>query len=237
MKLQLLILSMFLAWFYPSGLRADNQKPFELTTLLGETYHRCHLIKATPAALTVSHDSGVSKVSFDLLDDTWREKFHFDPDKAREFEKEEQEKKLVAEERRQRLIKERDKQLNSQMKQLTVAEKQRLLAQEAEEAKRAASTPALAPFPGDPINQVVSRTEIVIPPVSVLGTPYTPNSSNRSQSYILPYDSGVYNGYSGGSGPVYVPQLNPFCPPVQSHQGTVISGLRSYGGAVIRIGP
>jgi len=73
--------------------------------------------------------------------------------------------------------------------------------------------------------------------VSVLGTPYTPNSSNRSQTYVQPYDGGVYSGYSVGNGPVYVPQLNPFCPVIQSHQGTVISGIRPFGGTFIRIGP
>lgn len=240
MKTHLLITFILAVWCCPPLLRAEGEKPFELTTLLGETYHRCHLIKATPAALTVSHESGVSKVPFQILSDTWREKFHYDEEKAREFEKEEADKRQVAEARRQKLIKERDKELNTQMKQLSATEKK----QAEEEAQRIANrTPALAPFPGDPVNQVVTRTEIVVPPVSVLGTPYTPNYTNRSQTYVLPYDAsgGGYYVYPNG-GTVIVPQGNPYCPTVPSqsglyHQGSGLMGQRSFGGTIIRIGP
>ncbi len=229
--------------------QSEEMKPFELKTLLGETLHNCRIIKATPAALTLAHDNGVSKVGFDNLDDTWRGKFHYDPDKAHDFEKVEEKNRQLAEAKRKELNKQRERVETKQMKELAEVEKKQLEVQAKRDkerekalldaaAKQAANgkqSPPLAPFPGDPNNQVMTTTEIVVPPVTPLGTPYTPGV-NKSQTYVYP-NGGYY--VVPGNGTIYITPGYPYpygqCPPGYNRSGA--TGQISIGPTVIRIGP
>jgi hypothetical protein len=76
-------------------------KPFQLTTLKGDTYENCYILKRTPEGLSVLHDKGVTKISFVVLGDEWRKKYRYDATKAAEFVKAETERKeqLIASER------------------------------------------------------------------------------------------------------------------------------------------
>src|SRR5438046_975889 len=100
MKFSLLLALISLSATALRAVDGEDQKPFELTTLLGETFHACRIIKATPEAITVAHDKGVTKVPFDNLRDEWKVLFHYTPAKAREFLKEEQQRLAAAEVKR-----------------------------------------------------------------------------------------------------------------------------------------
>ena len=138
-------------------LRAADRTPFELTTLLGETYHGCRILKVTPEAMTIVYDNGVSKVPFELLGDAWKELYHYDPDKAHEFAEHEEAKRQAAEERRREELKALDKQKNQQMTELLKSEHQRdefearLAKDQADAAAKATATPA------SPSNSRLSR--------------------------------------------------------------------------------
>lgn len=185
-----------------TSLRAGERTPFELTTLLGETYHNCRILKVTPAALTVAYDSGVAKVPFDLLGDAWRDLYHYDPEKARNFMDREEEKRKQAEAKQKEHMRAVEEQRNQTMALLVKADKQReameakLAKDQAEAAAKAAATPpSLAPYPGDP---AVPQN----PPITNI---YTPNQPVTGGGYPPAYDAG--SGYSGGGYPYggYVP--------------------------------
>src|ERR1700755_779728 len=122
MKGALLAMLIFLS---TTSLRAGERTPFELTNLLGETYHNCRILKVTPAALTVAYDNGVAKVPFDLLGDAWRDLYHYDPEKARNFMDREEEKRKQAEEKQKEHMRAVEEQRNESMALLVKADKQR----------------------------------------------------------------------------------------------------------------
>lgn len=197
------------------------QKPIELTTLLGETYHNARIIKATPDAITVVHDAGVSKVSFESLSDEWKKMFHYDADKAREFQKQEEIKRQVAEENRKNVQKEYEDKTNKQMAELALRERQRMEF----EAKLARQQAESAPK----TSGLTSTTEVVVPLTTPITQVYTPGYTRGQgvQSTIInegtiftPGDGRLYYinpGYinPGYSGPVYYtpPYTIPYCPP------------------------
>lgn len=194
----------------------DIQKPIELTTLLGEIYHNARIIKATPDAITVVHDAGVSKVSFESLSDEWRKNFHYDADKAREFQKQEAMKRQVAEENRKKAQKEYEDQTNKQMSELALREKQRMEF----EAKLARQQAESAPK----TTGLTSTTEVAVPPTTPITQVYTPGYTRGQgvQSTIIsegtiftPGDGRLYYINPGYSGPVYyTPSYTvPYCPP------------------------
>ena len=166
MKALLHLLLIMTGVFALRAAEPEMQKPIELTTLLGETYHNARIIKATPEAITVVHDAGVSKVLFENLGDDWKQKYNYNPDKAREFQKQEDEKRQLAEENRKKAQKEREDESSKQMAELALRESQRaeldakLARQQAESASR---TKALN-----------SSTESVVPPTSPITQIYTP---------------------------------------------------------------
>ncbi len=193
----------------------ELQKPMELTTLLGETYHNARIIKATPEAITVVHDAGVSKVLFENLGDDWKQKYNYNPDKAREFQKQEEAKRLLAEENRKKAQKEREDQSSKQMAELALSESQRaeldakLARQQAESASKTTG--------------LTSPTEVAIPATSPITQIYTPGYTRGQgvQSTIIsegtifaPGDGSIYY-YNPGYGPIYyTPSYTvPYCPP------------------------
>jgi hypothetical protein len=242
-------------------LRADEpkeQKPFDVTTLLGETYHHCRIIKVTPEAITLAHETGVSKVSFELLGDEWRTRYHYDPDKARVFVKEEDEKRRRAEAERKRLQKDYEEFETGKMAQLALEESKRaqseanLAKQQADaatalQAKPVNQIPTLMPLPGDinpplmTVTPVTTATEVVIPPSSPLSQIYTPGLNN-GQRFIInqgtvftPGDGALYY-----INPGYVPgyanppiMVNP--PTTIKPQPSIPPVLRS-GGTILKDG-
>jgi hypothetical protein len=61
-----------------------------LTTVSGAVYNDVHVDKVEPDGITVSYtpENGgmaITKVSFDVLSDEWRQKYGFDPDKMRAY--------------------------------------------------------------------------------------------------------------------------------------------------------
>lgn len=229
MKAILQSMLIFLGATVLRALEPDKQKPIELTTLLGETYHNAHIIKATPDAITVVHDAGVSKVSFESLGDEWKKLFHYDADKAREFQKQEEVKRQLAEENRKKAQKEYEDRISKQMAELALAENK----QADNEAKLAkeqslslAQPPVLAPMPGDPTtNTGISRsTEIVVPATTPITQIYTPGYTRGqgSQSTIINEgtiftsgDGRLYYINPGYGGQIYyTPSYSvPYCPP------------------------
>ncbi|MEI6535098.1 MAG: hypothetical protein WCN98_07155 [Verrucomicrobiaceae bacterium] len=215
MKALLHLLLIMTGVFALRAAEPEMQKPIELTTLLGETYHNARIIKATPEAITVVHDAGVSKVLFENLGDDWKQKYNYNPDKAREFQKQEDEKRQLAEENRKKAQKEREDESSKQMAELALRESQRaeldakLARQQAESASR---TKALN-----------SSTESVVPPTSPITQIYTPGYTRGQgvQSTIIsegtifaPGDGSIYY-YNPSYGPIYyTPSYTvPYCPP------------------------
>jgi hypothetical protein len=199
------------------NLRAGDRTPFDLTTMLGETYHNCRILKVTPAALTVAYDNGVAKVSFDLLGDAWKDLYHYDPEKARRFLDREEEKRRQAEAKLRERMRAIEDQRNEHMSELVKLDKQRealeakVAKEQADAAAKAASTPpALAPYPGDP---AVPQN----PPISNI---YTPNQPVTGDGYPPAYNAG--SGYQGSSYPfgytpgyVYPPTIARPRPPMR----------------------
>jgi hypothetical protein len=180
------------------SLRGGDRKPFELTTLMGETYHGCRIIKVTPEALTIIYDSGVSKVPFELLGDSWKELYHYDPEKAHEYAEQEEAKRKEAEARRLEALKVAEKPNDPQMSDLVKMEHQRqefeakMAKEQAEAAAKAAAVPPqLVPFPGDG----------TVPQNPPIGPVYTPGQTD------VPMNGGVYYppGYTTGNPYVYTP--------------------------------
>ncbi|CAN5707319.1 hypothetical protein BH11VER1_BH11VER1_12750 [soil metagenome] len=239
-----------------TGVRAaDNEgsKPFDLTTLLGQTYKNCHIMKATPEALTVVHDNGVSKISFEQLNDEWKQKFNYDPTKAKEFASAEDAKRQEIEASKKAMNAAREKQESESIAKLAEAEKKRL-AEEAIRVKEQADAAKAAPMVGPPVNPVTVHTEAVVPAFTPLSQTYSPGTST-SQRFIIRdgagyYQSGYSTGYgSSGYGTTYVyppvygypysggygypPVVQPICPtPVVRPN---ITGTIRVGNGVISI--
>ena len=232
---------------------ADEPKPFVIQTVLGETFRGCHVIKVTPAALTIAHDAGVTKIPFPLLEPEWQKLFHYSKERAAEFEEQEAAQRRAAEAKAKSLRRERDKMESKHMDQLVRLEKEELAEQARREqewraalekqaaAAAASATPAppLAPFPGDPKTPQAptSSKEAVIPSVTPLGMPYTPGVS-RSQTYVIPNSPGYY--VVPGSGTVFITPSqgypNNYYPPgSRPIHGT--AGQITVGPNVIRVGP
>lgn len=217
-------------------LHAADRTPFELTTLLGETYHNCRIIKATPAGLTVVYDAGVAKVPFEILGDTWRDLYHYDPEKARRYNEHEEAKRIEGEARLRKVQHSIEVQRNKQMNALVKAEAEReametrLLKEQAEAAAKASgsaappasSPPPPAPFPGDPV-----------PVGAPISNPYTPNQPVTSETSVgtTGVDWTTGNVYTGGYVPyVYTPgYVVP--PPRMRPPLNNLNGFPSRGGS------
>lgn len=234
---------------------ADNegQKPFDLTTLLGQTYKNCTIMKATPEALTIVHDNGVSKISFEQLSDEWKQKFNYDPARAKEFATAEDARRQEMEAKKKAMNEEREKQESENMAKLAEAENKRLK-EEALRVKEQADAAKAAPMVGPPsVNQVTATTEAVVPAFTPISQTYSPGTST-SQRYIIHdgagyYQSGYSSGYGYGSTYVYPPvyaypytggygyapvapiRRPPVAPVVRPH----ISGTIRVGNGVISI--
>src|SRR5205814_2481547 len=101
----------------------DEQRPFDLTTALGETFHNCRIIKALPDGITVAHDTGVTKIPFENLSEDWSIQFHYSPEKARAFQADEAERRAAAEAKRRLAQTDFEKYQSKRMDQLAAAEK------------------------------------------------------------------------------------------------------------------
>jgi hypothetical protein len=198
-----------------AGLRvlgSEDKPSFDLTTLRGESFQHCRIIKATPEGITIAHDNGVSKISFENLNDEWKKLFHYSSEKASAFQKEEAARLASAEEKRLQARKEHEKSEAQRRGEASAVEQRRL--QQLEEAiafqqvgtaaAAAASQPGLLiPLAGDPTfylvagattsrtsmvgragSTVQSFTEVAIPATTPIGQVYTPGAT-RSQRYII----------------------------------------------------
>lgn len=194
------------------GAGIDPSQPFTLTTLLGETYRGCRLVKVTPEALTISHENGVTKIPFENLGDDWKKRFSYTPEKARAFQKEEAERIAAIEAQRKKAREENDRIQSRQMAEMALAESNRLRMDEAIARQRAEAAAAAAlagnmqpglmtPLPGTPVpvlgggiiasssspgatTTVESTTEILVPSVPPLGPVYTPGPTTTQRVII-----------------------------------------------------
>lgn len=238
------VLMLALGAMLVSGVQAspeEEAKPFQLTTLTGDKYENCRILKVTPEAMTVMHDAGVSKIDFDILSDEWRTKFRYDPAKAEEYAKAEEQRAKDAAEKREAMIKKQQLREEEQMDILMARERQRL----AEEKATAELGPPLAPapLPGDATPHLgeagSDSMEEVVPSLSPITQVYTPGAGTY-RTYGRDRYSYLYSGFYGYP---YVPIFTgPHCPPHHHrHSGSsygrpIIRGSFSVGGnTVIRV--
>jgi len=64
----------------------------EITTVIGATYKNVHVEKVEPDGITISYTPargglGIIKINFDELSDELRQKYGFDPEKKKAYEK------------------------------------------------------------------------------------------------------------------------------------------------------
>lgn len=123
---------------------SGEQNPFDLTTLLGETFHQCRILKATPEAVTISHDKGVSKISFENLNDEWKKRFNYDPEKAAVFQKEEARRMAEAEQKKRQLQMDYERAQNDLITSLALAESRKTQKMEESIALQQAQVTAVA---------------------------------------------------------------------------------------------
>jgi hypothetical protein len=217
-------------------------KPFQLTTLTGDKYKNCRILKVTPEAMTVMHDAGVSKISFEILSDEWRTKFRYDPAKAEEFAKVEEQRAKEAAEKREVAMKKQQLREEEQMDILMARERQRLAAEKATAELGPPLAPA--PLPGDATPQLGTTgtsqpVEEVVPSLSPITQVYTPGAGTY-RTYGRDRYSYLYSGFYGYP---YFPIYNvPICPPHHHHHSgssfaqPIIRGSVSVGGnTVIRV--
>jgi hypothetical protein len=249
-----LILAIALSVMLVSGVHAQEQaapeeeaKPFQITTLTGDKYKNCRIMKVTPEAMTVMHDAGVTKISFENLSDEWRTKFRYDAAKAEEYANAEAQRAKDEAEKRQTALKKQQMREEEQMDILVARERQRLAA---EKALAELGPPlAPAPLPGDATpNLGASGSDVVeeiVPSLSPITQVYTPGAGTYRQfgrdrySY---FDSGFY-GFPFV--PVFSGSGGSFCPPSHHHHHhssgssfvrPMVRGSFSVGGSgVIRV--
>jgi hypothetical protein len=224
-----LMLALALATMLASGVPAlaqtpspavpdEEAKPLQIITLTGDKCKNCRIMKVTPEAMTVMHDAGVTKISFENLSDEWRTKFRYDAAKAEEYAKAEEQRARDETEKRQTALKKQQMREEEQMDILVARERQRLAA---EKALAELGPPlAPAPLPGDTTPNLgmsgSDAVEEIVPSLSPITQVYTPGAGTYRQfgrdrySY---FDSGFYGFpfvpvYGGGSG---------FCPPSHHH--------------------
>lgn len=197
----------------------EESKPLQITTLTGDKYKNCRIMKVTPEAMTVMHDAGVTKISFENLSDEWRTKFRYDAAKAEEYAKAEGQRAKDEAEKRQTALKKQQMREEEKMDILMARERQRLAA---EKALAELGPPlAPAPLPGDATPNLGASgsdaVEEIVPSLSPITQVYTPGAGTYRQfgrdrySY---FDSGFYGFpfvpvFSGGGGS--------FCPPSYHH--------------------
>jgi hypothetical protein len=221
----------------------EEAKPLQITTLTGDKYKNCRIMKVTPEAMTVMHDAGVTKISFENLSDEWRTKFRYDAAKAEEYANAEAQRAKDEAEKRQTALRKQQMREEEQMDILMARERQRLAA---EKALAELGPPlAPAPLPGDATpNLGASGSDVVeeiVPSLSPITQVYTPGAGTYRQfgrdrySY---FDSGFYGFpfvpiYGGGSS---------FCPPSYHHSSgssfvrPIVRGSFPIGGrGVIRV--
>ncbi len=206
MKTSVLLVFILLCSTDLRAAEGDNQKPFDLTTLVGETFQNCRIIKTTPEGITVLHDRGVTRISFENLNDHWKKLFDYSPEKSKAFQKVEAARLALAEEKR--------RQSNQPVAPAT-AESQRLMKLEeaiAHQQVEAAAATAIAtvslpglmiPLPVDPtpyfdagfmtpraskvrnaVANVQSTTEVLVPATTPITQIYTPGITG-GQRYII----------------------------------------------------
>lgn len=199
------------AWCAAGG----EQKPFDLTTALGETFHNCRILKALPDGITIVHEIGVTKIPFENLNDEWKTQFHYSPEKARAFQAEEAERRAAAEAKQRELRMNYEKYQESRISLFAAAERRRIrleeeYAQQQADAAAAAAAAAvtqpgvLMPLPGDPtpylggVAPAGAADPGLVPPMAPITQIYTPGATN-GQHYIISQDS----IYTPGDGSLY----------------------------------
>ena len=205
-----------------AGLRGgelEKNPTFDLTTIYGETFHGCRIYKVTPATVDVVYDSGVAKIKFEVLDESWREHFHYDPEKARAYQERQVARDKVATAKLNEL---RKKQEAAQAKMLQLVASMQQKQAEADLQRQQAQTdtdvvtddatplPPLAPYPGDPSAPPPPAPAAgaqppygpLVPPLPPLGPVYTPGSTSPPPGVVNdPFAGSTYDPfapYSGG---------------------------------------
>ena len=218
-----------------------TQKPFPLTTLSGTTYQNCRIVKVTPESITVMHDAGVTRVSFENLGEAWRRQFNYDPAKARAYAQEEADRANEAEAARQAASRRRQQEESQRMAELVAMEKRR----EAELTAIAILGPPIAPapLPGDPTPQLGATPAVEdsgVPVLAPISGVHTPGSTYRTYSrdrYGDYHDGGWYPYlpvYGSGFG-VYPVRPAYACPVPYARPAVRVTVPFRGGGGVIRV--
>jgi len=118
---------------------AEVQKLDEIRTTLGRLYSQCRVTQVHPDGISFIHQKGAAKVLFDELDDSIRQRFGYDAEKARQYAAELSERR---EAERERIAKAKSEQMERQLRlqeaQLKVME-QALLMQSREQQRQLAN--------------------------------------------------------------------------------------------------
>lgn len=64
---------------------AEVQKLEEIRTTMGRLYRQCQVTQVHPDGISFIHEKGAAKVLFDELDESVRQRFGYDAEKAREY--------------------------------------------------------------------------------------------------------------------------------------------------------
>lgn len=237
-----------------------TRQPFKLTINSGDTYYNCRVVKVAPDTVTIMHEQGVTKIGLELLSPDLQKQFNYDPIKAREYARAEQEKREQEMARVRSLKEKRDREEQALMAGLMAAEKKQLL-DEAErqraglEASQTAAAPnqPLAPMPGDPTPMLgsatptapIMQTEVLVPattPISQIYTPGTTQSQRylfRDYGYYYPWYTSYGYGYTYpyySSGGHYYGRPSPHCPPFfQQPRRPIVSGTIKVGNGYLQI--
>ncbi len=78
MKLQSFLCAAALALSAAVSATAGESGTLTISTVTGQTYQNCRVLKAYPHALAFAHSRGIAQVTFTQLAPEWREKYHYD---------------------------------------------------------------------------------------------------------------------------------------------------------------
>ncbi len=176
----------------------------EITTLRGQTFRRCEIVRIYPDGVSFTHAKGAAKILFTDLSASWRSRLGYDPAKAAAYQIE----------------------INARRKQIAAARARQdaELSQALAEAERLSRIRLLAlAAQADAARQAVANSIVVpaYPILPALGAVYDSRSyRQRGDLFIgLPYSTGGYYPHAGfspyglGWGLCTPPPL-PYCPPV-----------------------
>lgn len=169
-----------------------------LTTLDGKTYTGVSVTKTTPAAISISHSSGISKIPFANLPSEIQKKYGYDPARAAAFAAEEiarhEEIKKQAEERKQ--LQEQTAAAEAQARNEAQAARQEA-AKQAEKNRMEEGLTTLDMVVSDPVLGEPFKMKIELRVDSWYGYGFYENAKDTHYSFSV---GGKHSGFNLASG-------------------------------------